>query len=314
MTMSAPVIRPIQVGVITDIQFARKPDLILEDTEDAIDTLDASLSSKLNHTTRIRRYGSVLAKAAKAVSEINASEVVATIQLGDLIDGNETLQNTREELDAVVEKLRTLKMPVLNVLGNHCLDAGRKHLIQSLDLSQTYYFRNLSPQWRLIILDTVDININREAGHPYQELARKYLNTHEGEPNAVSWGGGIGPIQIQWLKNLLVETRQQGMKAVICGHIPVLLSGKSTLNSPHLLWDPDEVISIFEEFSDVVKAYFAGHYHEGSYVQKNGIHYVVFESVLDSQSDDGAWGIVRFYDDALDIDGHGDMTSRYLQF
>lgn len=310
--MSPSIIHPVQLGIITDIQFANKPDVILEDTRDVDDPLDASPSSNSKHVLRVRRYDRVLSKCASTASKLNANKVTATLQLGDIIDGNDTLQSTREELQAVMEKLQALNMPVLNVVGNHCLDAGREHVIQTLGLSKTYYSRDLSSEWRLIILDTVDVNINRETGHPHQELAVKYLETHKGEPNAVSWGGGIGSEQLRWLKNLLVETRQQRMKAVVCGHIPVFLPEEIANKSPHLLWNSDMIVSILEEFADVVKAYFAGHFHEGAYTKNNGIHYVVFESMLDSQCSEGAWGIVRFHDHAIIVDGYGDMTSRHL--
>lgn len=299
--------RPVQLGLVTDIQYARKPDI-------PIGNLDSPNGTKPNSVAWHRRYSRILTKTTRALTHLNVSNVSATMNLGDIIDGNETIETSQHELAEILECLQTSEKPIFHVLGNHCMAAGRAYVIEKLGLSPSYYTLDLSDKWRLIGLDTVDLSVDREEGHPHRKLAEEFLREHNGEPNAQPWNGGIGPDQLEWLKKKLSDTRRGGKLAIVCGHLPVYLSKEHGDRPQHVMWNPDSLASIFRQYSDVVKAYFSGHYHQGSYSFRDGVHYVVFESILDSVSDDGAWGVVQLFNDGIVIDGHGDLTSRQLKF
>lgn len=303
---------PIRLGVMTDIQYANKPDKTIGKLYSDDDS-SAGLSDDQTNVP-IRRYTRVLQKTENAVTALNASNVAATLHLGDIIDGNERDEDTLNELTMVVDRLKLLDKPMFHVVGNHCLHAGRQHLQETLGLAKAYYVRDLSSKWRIVVLDTLDVGMNREEGHPLRDVADQYLREHEGEPNARRWNGTVGPDQVDWLKQVLAETRKRGMLAIVCGHIPLYLSEEHGAIPTHSMWQPQALATALTHYSDVVKAYFAGHHHAGSYVLKDAIHYVTFESILDSQSDHGSWGIVELYQDGLHISGYGDTTTRELKF
>lgn len=300
---------PALLGVITDIQYANKRDQTMGELygPSVKDITGVDLSTP-------RYFSKILSKTGNAVKQMNAAKVDLTIHLGDIIDGNATLEATKDELSLVMDRLRALESPMLHVLGNHCLAVGRSHLLSTLGFANNdaYYTRAVNDAWQLIVLDTVDVSILRDPDDPSYKTAVKYLQEHAGERNTNPWNGGISEQQKTWLVETLRIARMQNKKVIVCGHHPVLMDERYGAVSNHLLWDNESVACIFEQFKDVVKAYFAGHFHQGGYFERNGIHYVVFESILDSQHDDGSYATVKLFDNAIVIDGHGDMTSRTL--
>lgn len=259
----------------------------------------------------MRKYSEVLSKTERAVKHLNESNVSTVVHLGDVIDGNENIKKTHADLDAVMTRLSKLAAPVYHVLGNHCLAADREHLLDKLELSAgTHYFRDLSPKWRLIVLDTVDVSLDRQEDHPHYQQAKAYLETHHGEPNAKEWNGGLGPDQINWLQDLLRDTAEQQKYAIVCGHMPILAEASFP---QHTVWDSTLLVNLIRTYRCAVKAYFCGHYHEGGYAMKDGIHHVTFEAILDADNDDGSCGVVELHDSKIIINGMGIMTSRVLQ-
>lgn len=300
---------PALLGVVTDIQYANKRD----------QTMGERYGPSVKETTGVdlstpRYYSKILSKTGNAVEQMNAAKVDLTIHLGDIIDGNATLEAMRDELLQVMDRLKALESPMLHVLGNHCLAVGRSHLLSALGFSNddAYYNRLVNDSWQLIVLDTVDVSILRGPDDPSYETAMRYLQQHADKPNSKPWNGGISEKQKTWLVETLLAARMENRKAIVCGHHPVSMDERHGAVPFHALWDYESVACIFEQFKDVVKAYFAGHFHQGGYIERNGIHYVIFESILDSQHDDGSYAIVKLFDNAIVIDGHGDMTSRTL--
>ncbi len=73
-----------------------------------------------------RHYREALDRLKECVQELNKQKLAFTIQLGDVIDGNETSEKTRSDLEIVLEEYGKLSMPKYHVVGNHCLNAGKK--------------------------------------------------------------------------------------------------------------------------------------------------------------------------------------------
>lgn len=234
------------------------------------------------------------------------------MHLGDIIDGNANEVKTIEDLKNVLKRLCVLSAPIYHVLGNHCLEAERSFLLDKLDLSKgTYYYRDLSPKWRLIVLDTVDVSFDRPKDDPCHQLALEYLEKHKGEPNAFRWNGGISPDQLSWLQDLLRDTTEVGKLAIVCGHLPIV--GEAAIDR-YTVWDSNILVNLFRTYSGAVKAYFAGHYHMGGYALNHGIHHVTFESILDSKAEVGSYGVIELHESHIIVTGHGDMSSRKLEF
>ncbi|KAI0560655.1 Metallophosphoesterase [Gracilaria domingensis] len=283
---------PVRLGLITDVQYANKPDV------------------HIDYVGKLRSYSKVIPKTTLSVEFINRNNVSALLHLGDIIDGNATLDKTRDDLDEVLKTLGKANAPLLHVLGNHCLDAGRPYLLSKFGIETAYYTKDYG-DWRVIVLDTVEVSVHRVDHPQYAEEAKQFLQQNQSLPNAKDWNGGLSSEQKSWLRAILSDTAKQGMKAIVCGHLPIAPEEQYQM---HVIWDGQWLTDLFSEYKHVVKAYFAGHYHEGGYLLNNGIHYVTCESILDSESPEGSAAIVELWPDRIVISGHGDMTSRKLLF
>lgn len=297
---------PVRLGVLTDIQYADKPDYSLPH----FDQKHFDETSKPTPVPeRFRCYSRVLEKTRLAVDKLNQENVSATIHLGDIVDGNDTLDSTKAELQHVLSTLSAHRAPLFHVIGNHCLAAGRAHLLSALQLDSAFYIHDVSPRWRLVVLDTVDVSIEREKGHPYRLLAERHLDENPQAVNSMPWNGAVGPHQLEWLKDVIVDAQQNGKFIIVCGHHPIL---EEAAHPMHLLWNAVTLKQLFKEYNSVIKAYFAGHFHDGGYAMLDGVHHITFEAVLDSQTEHGSWGVVELHDDRIAVQGHGEMTSRDL--
>lgn len=280
------------LGVIADIQY--------RDTDDKY----------LKQYGFTRSYRAALPKTVTAVASFTARSVDACIHLGDIIDGRESdlpeaeyVPVVRDELDAVVNALSLLPSStrLFHVVGNHCLYVGRDTLEERLRLSAPFYATDLSPHWRLVVLDTVHVSVDRPQGDARRAEAYAYLLAHDGEPNAVPWNGGLGSTQTAWLRTELQAARTRGLRVLVAGHHPVAVEAAGP---EHLMWAAGEVRSIFAEYRDVVACYFAGHYHSGGRALLDGVEHVTFPAVLDSD-ETNAFAFVTLSRDRIDIEGVG---------
>ena len=72
--------------------------------------------------------------------------------------------------------------PLLHVLGNHCVLMERESLLTTLNIEKPgYYYHNLSSTWRLIVIDTVDVPLNRDRRYLHFSEARNSLQAHRSE-------------------------------------------------------------------------------------------------------------------------------------
>lgn len=249
------------------------------------------------------------------------------IHLGDIIHGYKEDAEGKgvADLEAVKRELGGLKAPIYHVVGNHCFKAGgRQRLLESLNIKinnsninstdswNCYRSVSLSPKWRMIILDSLALSLFNPASPALYDEAVKYSENHAEEFGGWYFKqGGLGSEQTQWLKDQLKECRNKEINVIVCLHHPV---SRETCPYRHALWNDWELHAIISEFSGTVRAVFSGHYHQGGYSLEKGVHYVVLESILDSKHPSGSHGIVTLHDNRIDIEGHGDMTSRTLKF
>ena len=54
-----------------------------------------------------------------------------------------------------------------HVVGNHCLSVPRERLVHELKMPGSYYSRQLSDKWRLIVLDTTEISGHSQYSQVY---------------------------------------------------------------------------------------------------------------------------------------------------
>jgi manganese-dependent ADP-ribose/CDP-alcohol diphosphatase len=294
------------IGVIADIQYRNDRD-----------------DYEIPGYGQVRSYKSALPKAALAVDKFTSRGVSALWHLGDIIDGRSaedsdaqreaSMPAVRKELDEVLKIFGAFSRPVLHVVGNHCLYVERDELTRLLGLDKSaYYVRDLAPQWRAIVLDTLDVGFNRPKGSSLRKQAERYIFEREGEENALPWNGGCGADQLDWLEGVLKQARTDAVNVIVGGHHPCAPESAASM---HMMFDAKIVTDMLKKYNDVVRAYFAGHYHSGGYAKLDSVHHVTFNSILDSD-ETNSYAFVHLYPDKIEIEGVGTRgtPSRTLTF
>eukprot|EP00980_Cylindrotheca_fusiformis_P030119 scaffold24410_cov108-Cylindrotheca_fusiformis.AAC.2 len=229
--------------------------------------------------------------------------------------------------------------PILHTYGNHCLyNLDRHELQDKLGIpfvaeepcgELVGYFHHTHKGIRFVNIDSYDIAIMHrcEDTSPKRKEANEIMlrknhnfpenmNSPEGleglERRFVGFNGGVGKVQLSWLRETLEGARSVGEKVIILSHQPIM-PGSS--NPVCLMWNYDEVLAILREYNDIVVASFSGHAHQGGYVRdaESGIHFRVFEAVLENKPEK-TYAMVDVYDHQLAIRGFGNCRSAIYDF
>ena len=255
-TSPSPQQKTVTFGIMADIQYA-----------------DKKPNGSRNYYT-LERLGA-------AVEELNRLDLAFTIQLGDIIDGNTTHEQTLLELDRVLEGYRQLTMPAFHVVGNHCISAGKEELKERLNLPRFYYdFQTPeAPGWRFIVLDSND------GGY-----------------------GAIGKKQLKWLRKRLAKAKRAAQNVIVFSHYPLLHEAAPNGSLNH----PEAALKILEE-SGCVVALFSGHDHAGGYAFRNGIHHITLKGMLEAP-ESNAFATITLSKEKLIENGFGKEPDRKLAF
>jgi manganese-dependent ADP-ribose/CDP-alcohol diphosphatase len=305
------------MGIIADIQFADIPDghsysgqprYYRHSLEVARYAFEQFQESKVGLVVNL---GDIIDGKAQAMHEHGGEK------LGDEHDPG------HYSLDLVLDALSVYTHgPILHSYGNHCLyNLDRQTLNERLGIPFQvendgeaewvgYYSHRIEmlgngksslSSMRLIFLDAYDVAMMQrcpETSRKHQEaveilkqnnpynFADGNINSPEGldglQRRFVAFNGALGTRQLEWLRKELEHSRRANEKVIIMSHNPIHPDSSSPIC---LIWNFDEVLGILRDFSDVVVASFSGHAHKGGYVRdlESGIHFRVFEAVLESQ-------------------------------
>jgi manganese-dependent ADP-ribose/CDP-alcohol diphosphatase len=251
-----------------------------------------------------RYYRASLQKLAECVQDLNTQDLAFVIQLGDFIDRDFT------SFDTLLPIYQQLKAPKYHILGNHDFSVKpeeKSRILEKLGLKNGY-FDFTYRSWRFIALDGNDLSFYAlsETSKKYPEAKAMYQKFRDqGLPNAETWNGGVSAQQIAWLRNTLEKASEKGEKVILFCHFPVFPQPNI-----HNLWNDSEVITVLESYKGVV-AYMNGHNHAGNYGEKNGIHYLSFQAMVETL-DQNAYAIVEVYADRMNIIGRGREPHRIL--
>lgn len=265
-----------------------------------------------------------------------------------IVDADDNKRNfSREALEAVMKEFSRLpsKMPVLHNVGNHELyNFSREELERSalhpgnscLELNENfpesgynkkpfYFSFTPHPKFCFIYLDSYDISILGvdESSQQYEDaisLLRKYnknddlhspVGLHGLEKRFVKFNGSLSKEQLSWLHSVLKQAEANKQKAVIFSHVPF----NPEVGDPvTLLWNYQDVLDVLQQFNCVV-ACFHGHTHVWDYaVDDKGVHYCVFDGVVEAPLDSNAFATLHVKDDSIAIEGFGVVPSRVLKF
>ena len=273
---AAPLLR---FGLITDAQYA-----------------DAEPKNE-------RHYRASPDKLKRAVEQIRAAKPAFTLHLGDLIDRD------FRSFGVMLPILDRLEHPVHHLLGNHEYDVaadGKAHLAATLGMPHDYYsFR--SSGLRFVMLDTNSLSIYKHAKSAPETVAAEQLMAELqllGHPGAKPWNGGVDAAQLDWLERQLDAADAAKERVIVCGHHPLLPADM------HQLWNHEAVLAVLDRHP-CVAAWFNGHNHAGHFIERKGIPYVTFRSLL-HEPGITAFAIIDIHADRIVITGHGREESRVL--
>lgn len=268
---------PVQIGIITDCQYC-----------------DCAANG-------VRHYRLSLAKLDSCIQTFNALPLAAVFHLGDMID------HDYGSYDSVLPRFRQFSAPTFLVLGNHDYMIKKEYkpgLLDRLGLKDGYYRVDLG-DWSLVILNGDDLSYfapqtRQQRSERDDIVAALYSNLRF---NGMLWNGGIGSGQMRWLNDQLETAQRTGRKVVVLCHFPLFSK------TDHNLFNNRELFGLLDGFP-CVKAYFSGHYHNGHYQVRQGIHLVNFKGMVNTEAN--AFSVVTLTADSILIRGYGREPSLRL--
>ena len=250
-------------------------------------------------TQGVRHYRLSVQKLNECVDSLNKFELDHVFHLGDFIDQH------HESFDEVLPIFDRLKAPHTQVLGNHdfSVDEQFKEAVPEMMGLKARYFSMMIKEWKFIILDGNDVSL-----YAWPKLSENYkqaLRIYEQEyADRETWNGAIGKSQMSWLNAELEQAEIDGDKVILLCHFPVLPEDS------HILWNAGELVDLVSSYS-CVKAWFNGHNHAGGYAEYQGIHFVTFQGMVDT--DQNSYATVVLGSNKLIIKGFGREQDRELE-
>ncbi|MDF1853627.1 MAG: metallophosphoesterase [Verrucomicrobiales bacterium] len=253
----------------------------------------------------IRHYRNSIQKLRNAVNSINKSQVDFSIHLGDLID------REFKSFDAILAPLSKLESPVYQILGNHDFDVAdeQKENVMGKMSMKTSYSSFSKNGFRFVFLDGTEISTFAQPKDSQEHAAAMQVLKEmkdQGRKNAKPWNAAIGPQQLDWLREQLKGAATASEKVILSCHYPILP------DNSHNLWNDREVLSLLDEFPGTVAAWFNGHNHAGNYAERNGVHFVTVQGMVDTPNQN-AFGVMDVFPGTLKIRGSGRVPDRILE-
>ena len=120
----------------------------------------------------------------------------------------------------------------------------------------------------------------------------------------LAFNGAIDIPQLTLLRTTLQEAKENNERVIILSHQPILPGSSSPMC---LIWNYHDVLAILREYSTIIAAAFAGHANKGGYKRDevSGIHFRVFEAVLESEEPIKTYAFVDLYEQHLVVRGMG---------
>ena len=265
----------LRIGIIADCQYADQP------------------------TRGVRHYRLSQQKLSECVDSLNKFELDHVFHLGDLIDQH------YESFKAVLPIIDRLRAPHTQVLGNHDFSVEEQHkeaIPQIMGLKARYFSMTVK-EWKFIILDGNDVSLYAWPKHSehYEQANRIYQQQYA---DRETWNGAIGQSQMLWLNKELEQAEIDGARVILLCHFPVLPEDN------HILWNASELVDLVSSYS-CVKAWFNGHNHAGGYAEYQGIHFVTFKGMVDT--DQNSYATVILGQNKLIVNGIGREEVRELE-
>ena len=319
-------------GVIADIQYAPIAD----------GASYGGVPRYYRHALSAARHAAEHFQKEKVDIAINLGDIVDG-KCQEIEQTAETKKSNNPGIQAIRDVLSALSAythgEILHTYGNHELyNVNRNELGELLSIpffsepcgEQVGYRSHLiqkdGTRLRFVILDTYDIAVGGrcETSSNKRKLAEALLfennpnfalgneNSPEGieglERRYVAFNGGVGEIQMKWLRDTLEASKESDEKVIVLSHQPLY---PDSSNAVCLAWNYDEILDLLKQYSGTIIASFSGHAHRGGYkrCEDSGIHFRVFEAALESPDPIKTYALVDVYDDRIEVRGSGDCES-----
>lgn len=252
----------------------------------------------------LRNYRKAPGRLKAAVEQLNQEDLEYTIHLGDFIDRD------FKSYDSLVPIWNALNSKKYHVLGNHdfqVVDSIKPKVFSRMNLTENKrYYSFTVDNWRFIVLDGNDLSYHgslspskiRQRDSIFKELAKDSL------PYLQKWNGALSKVQLKWVRSELDLAEKNRENVGFYCHFPVYpLAGDN-------LWNREDLIDLISEYS-CVKLFFNGHNHAGAYKMVDGIHYLTFQAMVNTQ-ESSSYATAMFQKDTVFIQGYGREISRKL--
>jgi predicted phosphodiesterase len=240
----------------------------------------------------------------EAVGILNKKELKYTIHLGDFIDRD------FNSFDTLVPIWNELKSKKYHVLGNHdfsVADSSKSKVLDALNIKDRYY-SFLQDNWRFIVLDGNDLSFHGSLTTIKKQQTDSIYDLYKNDSADYlqKWNGALSKEQLHWVRSELEIAKKNNENVGFYCHFPAL-----PFDTYHNLWNRNELTELISEYS-WVKLFFNGHNHAGDYEKKDGVHYLTFKGMVNT-NDSNSFATVLFTNDSIFINGYGREISRILK-
>lgn len=293
----------------------------------------ADLQYADQNKTEKRDYRASLEKFLKMAGFFSDEKLPLVLQLGDAMNGG------FENLLKIEELFRASRLPIKSVLGNHDFQVERskkKEVKKLLGIPPKGYYsfelrdpENANNRWRIVVLNGMEISTfaaeNDEELRRARSVREKYRIGGPKGKLPYDWNGALSQTQLQWLDSTLTKAESQKENVIVASHFPLYSSMQNIDKIPKIgflknlgiyfftlgvtTWNGQELLDLMDRHS-CVKAYFAGHYHDGGFGTHKKIHHVTFRGLVETPC---AHAVVTLEENLISIKGYGVEPDRTLK-
>jgi len=249
-----------------------------------------------------RYYRNSIAKLKSSVDTFKNNKVSFIVNLGDIIDRD------FKSFKPVMDILNSSGLKTFHCTGNHDYNVENyyKDKIPVSGFSESGYYSFSLNGYRLIFLNGNEISIYASTDQNIIQESDDFIRKlkEEGSINAIDWNGGISKEQLTWLDDQLDEADTDRQHVLVFCHFPV------APEDIHNLLNYREVLSHIEN-NRTITAWINGHNHAGNYAMVNGIYYLTFKGMVETETVN-SFSILEVYSDKIIVRGFGNEQDQIL--